>query len=70
MTDIIIDDDLNESNRPTTSGSNSSMTTTSRRQMFIETEVRTDSISRRRVGSTAGNRSVYDILQNTRSPTE
>jgi hypothetical protein len=65
MTDIIIDDDIIEINKPTTSGS-----TTARRPMFIETEVRTDTITKRRVGSTTGSRSVYDILQNTKSPTE
>lgn len=41
-----------------------------RRPMFIETEVRTDTVSRRRVGSTQSNRSVHDILENTKSPTE
>ncbi|UJR09101.1 hypothetical protein I4U23_013348 [Adineta vaga] len=70
MADIIIDDDIIETNRSTTSGSNSSITT-ARRPMFIETEVRTDTITKRRVGSTTtANRSVYDILQNTKSPTD
>lgn len=58
MTDTIVDDDLN---KPTTSSS--------RRPMFIETEMRTDTITRRRVGS-INNRSVHDILENTKSPTE
>jgi len=70
MTDIIIDDDVIEVSKPTTSGSNSSITTSTRRPMFIETEVRTDTITKRRVGSTTGSRSVYDILENTKSPTE
>jgi len=55
MTDIIIDDDQR--------------TTSARRPMFIETEVRTDSITKRRVGSITS-RSVHDILENTKSPTE
>jgi len=70
MTDIIIDDDVIEVSKPTTSGSNSSITTSARRPMFIETEVRTDTITKRRLGSTTSSRSVYDILQNTKSPTE
>ncbi|CAF4451776.1 unnamed protein product [Rotaria sp. Silwood2] len=72
MTDIIIDDDIIETNKPTTSGSSSSVTTTTttRRPMFIETEVRTDSITKRRAGSTATSRSVYDILKDTKSPTD
>jgi hypothetical protein len=64
MTDTI-DDDIIEINQPTTSGS------TIRRPLFIETEVRTDTITKRRVGgSTTGSHNVYDILQNTKSPTE
>ena len=70
MADIIIDDDIVELSRPTTSGSSSSITTSARRPMFIETEVRTDTISKRRVGSTTGSRSVHDVLENTKSPTE
>ncbi|CAF1292897.1 unnamed protein product [Rotaria sordida] len=70
MTDTLIDDDIIETNKPTTSGSNSSVTTT-RRPMFIETEVRTDTITKRRMGSnTTTSRSVYDVLQNTKSPTD
>jgi len=61
MTDIIIDDDITGTNKSTTSV---------RRPMFIETEVRTDTITKRRLGSTTSNRSVYEILQNTKSPTE
>ena len=63
MTDSI-DDEIIEVHRRTTSSS------TPRRPLFIETEVRTDTISKRRVGSTSSGRSVYDILQNTKSPTE
>jgi hypothetical protein len=69
MTDIIIDDDIVELHKTTTSGSNS-LINTARRPMFIETEVRTDTISKRRVASTTGSRSVYDVLENTKSPTE
>ncbi len=61
MTDVIIDDDVIQTNKSTTSA---------RRPMFIETEVRTDTITKRRVGSTTNSRSVYDVLQNTKSPTE
>jgi len=69
MTDIIIDDDIIETTKPTTSTSSSSITT-ARRPMFIETEVRTDTVTKRRVGSTTSSRSVYDILENTKSPTD
>ncbi|CAF1149578.1 unnamed protein product [Adineta steineri] len=69
MTDIIIDDDIIDTSKTTTSGSNSSITAT-RRPMFIETEVRTDTVTKRRVGSTTASRSVYDILQSTKSPTD
>jgi hypothetical protein len=64
MTDTTIDDELIDTT--TRSG------TTGRRPMFIETEVRTDTISKRRTtaGSTTTSRSVYDILENTKSPTE
>lgn len=47
-----------------------SKSTTARRPMYIETEVRTDTITRKRVGSTTSNRSVYEILENTKSPTD
>ena len=68
MTDTLIDDELIDGTRPSSSGSNSSI---SRRPMFIETEVRTDTITKRRAGSTTNsNRSVYDVLENTKSPTE
>ncbi len=70
MTDILLDDDIIGTNKPTTSGSTSSITTSARRPMFIETEVRTDTVSKRRIASTTGSRSVYDVLQNTKSPTE
>ena len=66
MTDTLIDDDLIDGNRLT----NSAITTGSRRPMFLETEIRTDTITKRRVGSTTGSRSVHDILENTKSPTE
>ena len=69
MTDQI-DDDIIEIKRPTTTSSASSITTSSRRPMYIETEVRTDTITRRRAGSNTHNRSVYEVLQNTKSPTE
>ena len=62
MTDTLIDDDLTDSSRLTETGS--------RRPMFLETEIRTDTITKRRVGSTTGSRSVHDILENTKSPTE
>ena len=42
---------------------------TLRRPTFIETEVRTDTVTRRRLASTTS-RSVHDILENTRSPTD
>ena len=71
MTDLI-DDEIIEIKRPTTTttSSASSITTTTRRPMHIETEVRTDTITRRRGGSNTPNRSVYEVLQNTKSPTE
>jgi hypothetical protein len=70
MTDIIIDEEVIETHKTTTSGSNS-LINTARRPMFIETEVRTDTVSKRRAGgSAAGSRSVYDVLENTKSPTE
>lgn len=47
-----------------------SKSTSIRRPMTIETEVRTDTITRRRVGSTTSSRSVHEILQNTKSPTD
>ncbi|CAF1087695.1 unnamed protein product [Rotaria sp. Silwood1] len=72
MTDTLTDDDIIEirssTNRPTTSTSTSSITTT-RRPMFIETEARTDTVTTRRMASAAANRSVHDVLENTKSPT-
>jgi hypothetical protein len=74
MADSIIDDNiidvsLTTSRASTTTGSASTITTT-RRPMFIETEVRTDTVTTRRMASSAANRSIHDILQNTRSPNE
>lgn len=69
MTDLI-DDDIIEIKRPTTTSSSSSITKTTRRPAFIETEVRTDTITRRQAGSNTPSRSVYEVLQNTKSPTE
>ena len=73
MTDTLVDDDLIETrsstHRPTTSTSTSSATTT-RRPMYIETEVRTDSVTTRRMASAAANRSIYDVLEKTKSPVQ
>lgn len=74
MTDILIDDDVVEvrasSNRPTVTSSSSTTSTTHRRPMYIETEVRTDTVTTRRMASAAANRSVHDLLENTKSPTQ
>jgi SUN domain-containing protein 1/2 len=73
MTDTLTDDDIIDvrpsSNRPTSSSSSSTISTTTRRPMFIETEVRTDTVTTRRMASAAANRSVHDVLENTKSPT-
>lgn len=69
MTDTLIDDeilDVRSSSRPTSS----SITATSRRPMYIETEVRTDTVTTRRMASAAANRSVHDVLENTKSPSQ
>ncbi|CAM4795814.1 unnamed protein product [Rotaria magnacalcarata] len=69
MTDTLTDDDITEvrssSNRTTTTSSS----TTTRRPMYIETEVRTDSVVTRRMASAAANRSVQEVLESTKSPT-
>jgi hypothetical protein len=64
MTDPLIDDDIHE----TRSSSHRSAAT--RRPMYIETEVRTDTVTTRRMASVAANRSVHDVLENTKSPTQ
>lgn len=60
MTDVIIEDDLIPPNK------------SARRPMVLETVVRTDTVTKRRAGSTtsSSSRSVHDILENTKSPTE
>ncbi len=67
MTDTLIDDEIldgrSSSSRPTSS-------ITTRRPMYIETEVRTDSVVTRRMASAAANRSVHDVLENTKSPSQ
>lgn len=67
MTDTLTDDDIAEvrSTRSTTTSS-----TTTRRPMYIETELRTDSVTTRRMASAAANRSVQEVLENTKSPTQ
>jgi hypothetical protein len=74
MTDTLIDDDIidvrSSSNRPATSSSSSTIATTTRRPMYIETEVRTDTVTTRRMASAAANRSVHDTLENTKSPSQ
>ena len=66
MTDTLIDDDIME----VASTMNKSTSATSRRPMFIETEVRTDTVTTRRMATAAANRSVQDVLENTRSLNE
>jgi hypothetical protein len=74
MADTLIDDEIvdvrSSTHRPGTASSSSSITSTSRRPMFIETEVRTDTVTTRRMASAAANRSVHDALENTKSPTQ
>ncbi|UJR37117.1 hypothetical protein I4U23_029821 [Adineta vaga] len=73
MADTLIDDETidvrTSSNRPGASTTSSQITTTTRRPMYIETEVRTDTVTTRRMASAAANRSVHDVLENTKSPT-
>jgi hypothetical protein len=67
MTDTLTDDDMDV--RSSSSRQTSSITK-NRRPMYIETEVRTDSVTTRRMASAAANRSVHDVLENTKSPTQ
>lgn len=68
MTDTIIDDDINDV--PSTNTRSSSSITTTRRPLFIETEVRTDTVTTRRMAAAAANRSLQDVLENTKSPND
>ena len=72
MTDTLIDDETvdvrTSSHRPGTTTTSSQITTTTRRPMYIETEVRTDTVTTRRMASAAANRSSQDVLENTKSP--
>lgn len=68
MTDTIIDDDINDA--PSTNTRSSSSITTTRRPLFIETEVRTDTVTTRRMAAAAANRTIQDVLENTKSPNE
>ncbi|CAF0883105.1 unnamed protein product [Adineta steineri] len=72
MTDSLIDDEIvdvrSSTSRPGVASATSSITTTHRRPMFIETEVRTDTVTTRRMASAAANKSVHDVLENTKSP--
>jgi hypothetical protein len=72
MTDTLTDDEIlhTRSSRPTTSTSTSSITTTTRRPIYIETELRTDTVTTRRMATAAANRSVHDALENTKSPSQ
>lgn len=74
MADTLTDDDIVDvrasSNRPGTSSATASTTTVHRRPLYIETEVRTDTVTTRRMASAAANRSVHDVLENTKSPTQ
>lgn len=74
MTDTLIDDEIidvrQSTSRPGASTTSSQITTTTRRPMYIETEVRTDTVTTRRMASAAANRSVHDTLENTKSPTQ
>jgi hypothetical protein len=72
MADLIDDDilEVRSSNKPATSSSSSTISTTTRRPMYIETEVRTDTVTTRRMASAAANKSVQDVLENTKSPSQ
>jgi hypothetical protein len=73
MTDTLIDEEVDvrtSSHRPGVTSSSSTVATTHRRPMYIETEVRTDTVTTRRMASAAANRSVHDALENTKSPTQ
>lgn len=67
MTDTLIDDEIVEV-RSTSRPTSSTISSTSRRPMYIETEVRTDTVTTRRMASAAANRSVQDLLENAKSP--
>lgn len=67
MTDTLINDDYPDLRSSTRSQSSS---LTNRRPMYIETEVRTDTVTTRRMASAAANRSVHDVLENTKSPSK
>ena len=69
MTDTLINDDYPDL-RSSTRSASSSMTGTSRRPLYIETEVRTDTVTTRRMASAAANRSVHDVVENTKSPSK
>jgi hypothetical protein len=76
MADTLNDDDIidirSTTNKPVTASSSSSVTTatTTRRPMYIETEVRTDTVTTRRMASAAANKSVQEVLENPKSPIE
>ncbi len=67
MADTLTDDETIYT-RSTRAATNSSITT--RRPMYIETEVRTDTVTTRRMATAAANRSVHDVLENTKSPSQ
>jgi hypothetical protein len=74
MTDIIVDDDIIDhpasNTRSSTSVSSISTSATGRRPMYIETEIRTDTVTTRRMASNLANRSVNEILEGVKSPDE
>jgi len=68
MTDTLTDDELINTRSSSSRATTSSIST--RRPMYIETEVRTDSVTTRRMATAAANRSVHDALENTKSPSQ
>jgi hypothetical protein len=68
MTDTLTDDELINTRSSSSRATTSSIST--RRPMYIETEVRTDSVTTRRMATAAANRSVHDVLENTKSPSQ
>jgi hypothetical protein len=68
MADLIDDDIVEVRSSNKTASSSSTLSTATRRPMYIETEVRTDSVTTRRMASAAANKSAHDVLQNTKSP--